>query len=170
VESLLDALARTEDSIRIAFVGNGFDASHEDQARRRGVAGRVSFLPAVPPSQVVPFVADADVAGVLYRPSNPSVRQCLPNGLFQALAAGLPVVYADDLPMVAAEVDGAGIAVDADDPAAIASSFDRLARDRMMRAKLSECASMRARESSWEHEERRLGDILDRVLGTAEDA
>ena len=163
VAQVLDALARTKAPVRVVFLGNGYPDSCAEQAQRLGVGERVALVPAVPPTGVVPFIADADAAAVLYRPSNPSVRQCLPNGLFQPLAAGLPVVFARDLPLVSEVAGDAGLPVDADDADSIADAFDRLASDRALRDRLAAAAASRGHEVSWEHEERRLAAILDRV-------
>jgi glycosyltransferase involved in cell wall biosynthesis len=165
VTQVLEALARTQAPVRVVFLGNGYADSCAQQAQRLGLGERVVFVPAVRPTEVVPFIADADAAAVLYRPSNPSVRQCLPNGLFQPLAAGLPVVFAQDLPLVSEVAGDAGLPVDADDPGSIAQALDRLASDRSLRDRLAAAAASRGHEVAWEHEERRLAAILDRALG-----
>jgi glycosyltransferase involved in cell wall biosynthesis len=165
VRPILEALSASDPRVRIAFIGNGYVGACEEDARELGVGDRASFLPAQPPTQVVPFIADADAAGVLYRPTVTGIEQCLPNRLFQGLAASLPIVFAGDLPLVAPLVADAGLPVTADDPSSIADAFNRLAKDDALRARLAAAAAVRAGEVAWEKEEQRLGAIIRRALG-----
>ena len=59
------------------------------------VAGRVHLLPAVPPDELLPWVASADVGVMPNQPRTLNERLSTPNKLFESLAAGLPVVSSD---------------------------------------------------------------------------
>ena len=59
------------------------------------LAGRVHFVPAVAPADVVAWVSGADVDVMSIRPADLNSRLSLPNKLFESLAAGVPVVSTD---------------------------------------------------------------------------
>lgn len=92
VRELLDALALVPACLHVAFVGNGYEdglagfAGHPMRARVHAGLGR-------PSREVVPFIRDADVGLVIYKSRSENYREALPNGFFQVLAAGLPIVY-----------------------------------------------------------------------------
>ncbi len=58
-------------------------------------ADRVHFLPPVPPSELTAWVAGADVAAMPIEPTTLNHRLSSPNKLFEALAAGVPIVGPD---------------------------------------------------------------------------
>lgn len=58
-------------------------------------AGRLHVLAAVPPAELGPWVASADVGVMAIQPSTLNHRMSTPNKLFESLAAGLPVVVSD---------------------------------------------------------------------------
>ena len=53
------------------------------------------LLPAVPPDELLPWVASADVGVMPNQPRTLNERLSTPNKLFESLAAGLPVVSSD---------------------------------------------------------------------------
>lgn len=59
------------------------------------LAGRVHYLPAVEPAEVVAWVAGADVDVMAILPADENSRLSTPNKLFESLAAGVPVVSSD---------------------------------------------------------------------------
>ena len=93
----------------------------EARAADPGLAGRLHVLPAVPPSELLDWVASADVVAMPIQPTTLNHRLTTPNKLFEAMAAGVPVI-ASDLPGMAGIVraTGCGVVVDPTDPAAIA--------------------------------------------------
>jgi len=59
------------------------------------LAGRVHYVPAVPPSEVTAWVAGADADVMAILPADLNSRLSTPNKLFESLAAGTPVVSSD---------------------------------------------------------------------------
>jgi glycosyltransferase involved in cell wall biosynthesis len=99
----------------------------ELRAGEPGLAGRLHVLPAVPPDELIEWVASADVVAMPIQPTTLNHRLTTPNKLFEAMAAGVPVV-ASDLPGMAGIVreTGCGVLVDPVDPAAVAGAIKGL--------------------------------------------
>ena len=85
------------------------------------------LLPAVPPDDLLAWVVSADVVAMPIQPTTLNHRLTTPNKLFEAMAAGVPVV-ASDLPGMADIVreSGRGLLVDPTDPHGIAAAISRI--------------------------------------------
>jgi glycogen(starch) synthase len=125
IEQLIEALPLLAREVVLVLMGYGILA---DELRVRAadpvLAGRLRVLPAVPPNELIGWVASADVAAMPIQPTTLNHRLTTPNKLFEAMAAGVPVV-ASDLPGMAAIVRdaGCGVLCDPTDPAAIAAAI-----------------------------------------------
>ncbi len=86
--------------------------------------GRVHLLEAVPPSELLDWTCSADVMLMAIQPTTINHRYTTPNKLWEAMAAGIPVV-ASDLPGMAAIVreTGCGVLCDPTSPADIARAI-----------------------------------------------
>jgi len=127
IEQLLAAIPEVPNAT-LVLMGYGY---LEDEIRSRAadpaIRERVAVLPAVPPTELLDWVAGADVVAMPIQPTTLNHRLTTPNKLFEAMAAGVPVV-ASDLPGMApivGEVD-CGVLVDPTDPHAIAAACRRL--------------------------------------------
>jgi glycosyltransferase involved in cell wall biosynthesis len=127
IEQLLAAIPEVPNTT-LVLMGYGY---LEDEIRSRAAESAlpdcVAVLPAVPPTELLDWVAGADVVAMPIQPTTLNHRLTTPNKLFEAMAAGIPVV-ASDLPGMApivTEVD-CGILVDPTDPHAIAAACRRL--------------------------------------------
>jgi hypothetical protein len=109
VEVAVEALALLPDRFHIAFLGRGYDGDRE-RIRRTPMAARFHFGYHVPQNQVVPFIRSADAGLVVYRHYSENYRFALPNGFFQIVAAGLPLIRAA-LPEVEAAVGNRTVGV-----------------------------------------------------------
>lgn len=126
IEQLIEALGRLGDDTVLVLMGYGrLEAELRVRAADPGLRGRLHVLPAVPPEELLDWVASADVAAMPIQPSTLNHRLTTPNKLYEAMAAGVPVVAAD-LPGMARIVrdSGCGILCDPTDPAAIAAAID----------------------------------------------
>lgn len=90
------ALAMLEPGLELAhlvFLGFG-PSRHEAQllANEARFAGRIHLLGPVPPMEVVSWVASADVAAMPIQAHSQSYYLSTPNKMFEAFAAGVPVV------------------------------------------------------------------------------
>jgi len=116
--------------------------------------GRVYLLPAVRPDDLLPWTASADVCFVGQPPRTLNQRMNLPNKLFEALMAGVPVVVSEGNEQCRlATAEGVGLCVDIDAPAAIAAACADLlsAPPEEQRALRARCRSVALEKYSWEH-------------------
>jgi glycosyltransferase involved in cell wall biosynthesis len=124
--------------------------------------GRVHYLPAVEPADVLAWVVGADVDVMAIQPATLSLRLSTPNKLFEALGAGVPVV-ASDFPemhrIVLDDADGPlGAVCDPADPASIAAAIrwvlDQPPKERL--ALRARCLRAAHERWNWETESARL--------------
>jgi glycosyltransferase involved in cell wall biosynthesis len=110
IEAATRAMADVPDAA-LVVVGNG-DARDRIQAEARALphADRIHFMDALPPDELLPWTAAADVALMPIQPSTLNHRLTTPTRLFDAMGAGVPVVAAD-LPGMAAILRDTGIGV-----------------------------------------------------------
>jgi len=163
------------DGTHVVFLGYGSQAAElRALAAASPVADRVHVLSAVSPDVLIDWVRDADVAVMPIQDSTLNHRLSTPNKLFEALAAGVPIV-ASDLPELRRIVmeDPAGplgVLCDPTDPASIAASIaDLLGRPMDERAALRERCLGAARDRwNWETESARLVELYaDLAASTA---
>ena len=164
-EAGLEALRRLPADVHLAFVGRGHEALRE-QIAEMGLEDRVHPIGPVPSAEVTSFISSADAAAILYYPLTRSYERSLPNGFFHGLAAGLPTLYPESLPEVAALTEryGLGLPMDTRDPDSIAAAVHRI-RDDPELARRLRAGAERAREvESWEQEERRFLSLVESAL------
>jgi glycosyltransferase involved in cell wall biosynthesis len=164
IPQLLQAMTTVPASVHTAFLGGGYQ-QFLGSIQALGLNARVHLVPPVKPFEVVPFIRSADASLLLYYPLSPNYLHCLPNGLFQAIAAGLPLLY-PEMPEIQriARQHGLGLPIDPLSPTSIASGMLTFVRhpDRLSESRRNVA---RARETlSWEHEERVLAALLDQTI------
>ena len=127
IEQLIEAIPTVPGAILVLLGYGPLQAELERRAADPVLAGRLAVLPAVAPTELLDWVASADVVAMPIQPSTLNHRLTTPNKLFEAMAAGVPVV-ASDLPGMADIVrsTGCGTLVDPADPAAIAAAIRQL--------------------------------------------
>ncbi len=124
IEQGLDAILQVPDSALVLLGYGELLGAIRAAAAAPPHLGRVFTLPAVPPGDLLAWTAAADVMLIAIQGSTPNHRIATPNKLFEAMAAGIPVVVSD-LPGMASIVRrvGCGLVVDGSDPGAIAAGL-----------------------------------------------
>lgn len=125
IEQLIDALPSLGEHVVLVLLGYGpLQAELERRAARPSLRRSLRVLPAVPPAELLDWVASADVVAMPIQPTTLNHRLTTPNKLFEAMAAGVSVV-ASDLPGMATIVreTGCGVLCDPTRPAAIAAAI-----------------------------------------------
>ncbi len=97
IEELLEAMDQPGmDSVHVALLGFGpLSAELAETATQGRFGGRVHVLPAVPPGELLPWIAGADVDVIALQHTTLNHYLCSPNKLWESLAAGVPVVVSD---------------------------------------------------------------------------
>ncbi len=159
VDVLLGAARKLPD---VTFVvAGGMDADVERTRALAGGLANVRLDGFQPPARVPVYLAAGDVGAVPNR-SQPAIsaRYTSPLKVFEALAAGLPLV-ASDLPSLRDVLgDEDAVLVPPDDDAALAAGLERLLGDAELRARLAARGRERAEELTWDARARRLLDWM----------
>ncbi len=148
IEEAADAVLEVPGAVLVLLGFGAREERYKAMAREAPYAGRVFHLPAVPPSELLPWTASADVLVMAIQPTSTNHAFTTPQKLWEALAAGVPVV-ASDLPGMAEVVraTGAGYVCDPTDPASIAGALRRV-----LDAGPDERAALRGRALAAAHE------------------
>lgn len=124
-------MLRAAPEVHLGIVGpreERFRARFESATRALGVSSRVGMALARPPTEAPGFVSSANVALALLEPVCLSYAFALPNKLFQAVQAGLPIVVGRTPALVRlVSRYGLGEGVDERDSIAVASAVRRQA-------------------------------------------
>jgi glycosyltransferase involved in cell wall biosynthesis len=133
--------------------------------------GRIHVLDAVPPDELLAWVASADVGVMPNQPTTANERLSTPNKLFESLAAGIPVVTSD-FPerrrIILDDPDGPlGAVCDPTDPASIGAAIRSIVSlDPVATADLRRrCLAAAHERWNWETESRRLVDLYAELTG-----
>ena len=124
VEQLIQAVHRVPDTVLVMMGYGALEADFRAAAAAEENRGKVHVLPAVPPTELLDWVASADVVGVLFQHDTLNNYLSTPNKFLEAMAAGVPTVCSDHPGMgpIARET-GCGIPVDPSDIEAIAGAI-----------------------------------------------
>jgi glycosyltransferase involved in cell wall biosynthesis len=168
VEQLMQAIRRVPDAVLVVMGYGALEGDFREAAAADDNRGKVHVLPAVPPTELLEWVASADVVGVLFQHDTLNNYLSTPNKFLEAMAAGVPTVCSDHPGMgpIARET-GCGIAVDPADIGAIAAAIRAI-----VDAPPAERAATRARALAaahdtynWETQVQVLLDEYSRLTG-----
>jgi len=165
LNEIIHALALLPGAITLTFLGTGADQARlEALAGTLGLNGRVRFMPPVAPDAVAPMIQQAAAALVLLRADSLSIGVAVPNKLFEAIAAGLPVV-ASDTPSLRRIVrrHDLGPVCDPRDPAAIAGAI-RAVLDPAAQARYRANVRRAQRALAWACEANKLRAVYSEML------
>jgi glycosyltransferase involved in cell wall biosynthesis len=133
IEQAMDAILTVPDAVLVimGFGNQNGDQSSRDpyvaKSRQAPWLGKVHVIDPVPPVELLDWTASADIMVMAIQPRSENHRYMTPQKLWEALAAGVPVVAAD-LPGFAAVVreTGCGELCDPGSPDSIASAIRRI--------------------------------------------
>lgn len=125
------------DDIHLLVIGDGAErAALEAQAKATG-RNNVTFLGLMPKREAARYLRAATASLVLFK-NVPVLQTSSPNKLFDAFAAGIPVIHNTTGWMKRlTDETGCGIAVPPDDAAALAAAMERLSGDPAQRATMA---------------------------------
>lgn len=157
---ILALLLQDESDWRLTIVGEGpMSGQLRERIDELDIGGRVTLRGYVPIDGELPDLYRAAEAFL-----HVSFTEGVPQVLFEAFAAGLPVV-ATAVGGVASAVGDAALLVGPDDARAAVQALRRLAEDSQLRRSLVSRGMLRVREHTIEAETRRLVDFLSNPSG-----
>jgi glycosyltransferase involved in cell wall biosynthesis len=130
----------------------------QDLAAASFATARIHILPPVPPAELTAWVAGADIAAMPIEPTTLNHRLSSPNKLFEAIAAGVPVVGPDFVEFRRIVTEGPigplGVLHDDHRPTTIASAIHALAAlpDERLEAYRDRCRQASAARWNWTRE------------------
>jgi glycosyltransferase involved in cell wall biosynthesis len=97
LDQIADAILEAGlERVELVFLGHGPLRDHlTDLAGQARFGGRLHVLDSVPPAELLPWVASADVGLALTQPSTLNNRLSSPNKMFETIATGTPIVMSD---------------------------------------------------------------------------
>ena len=158
LEQLVQAMLMVDEHHRLVLLGYGrLKKPLEEDVELLGIAHRVTFLDAVPPTELLTWVAGADVGVIPYQRIGTNHEYSTPNKLFECMHAGVPVVVNELPEMKRIVLDvGFGIVTDCSDPAAIAKAIEELTTDDARWTAAHEAALRGAKKYSWDAQEAQI--------------
>lgn len=165
LRELMTALTYLPDHIALALIGDGYIREELlALAESLGLGKRVLSIRPVTPYTIPNTLAQVDVAAVLMTPSRRGYDQTLPNKLFEAVAAGVPIVASKTTAIERWMSEyAAGLMCDPTDPRSIAETI-LAALEPQTHHHLAENAAKARLELNWEVEETRLTGLYERLL------
>ncbi|MHB8460303.1 MAG: glycosyltransferase, partial [Candidatus Limnocylindrales bacterium] len=166
IEQLIAAIPDVPQAVLVLMGYGGLQAAIERAAADPAMEGRVRVLPPVPPGDLVAWVAAADVVAMPIQATTLNHRLTTPNKLFEALAAGVPVL-ASDLPGMAPIVlnAGAGLVVDPAAPAAMAAGLRRILEPEVRTTMARQALAVAHARYNWESQATVLLGEYGRLTG-----
>lgn len=168
IEVVVGALHHLESDVHFVMLGFGAQEYLDSiyaLADQLGVRERVHIVGPVPAGEVPGSLSDSDVAYVFLRPDCLNHEYALPNKLFEAISAGLPVV-APDLPEISRLVsrERVGRVFAGEDPIVLAEAIRSVLKDQESYRRASE----QTREKlTWSSEALHLIEIYEQILSNA---
>jgi len=161
---VFEAFERLPENTHLAFVGQGYEP-YLAKACPQALRQRIHAPGAVKPFEIVPFVRDADAALILYFSHSANSYHCLPNGFFQSLAAGLPLLYPalPEISRIASQYD-LGLPMNPLDTFSIKQAIGELLDSPDQLKKYRWQCQLANTELNWESEELVFKELIEKAL------
>ena len=164
LETLVGAMRNVKNtSVVLVILGNGLLLKKlQAKARSHELSGRVYFHPAVSQKDLLAFTAAADAGVIPYQATCLNNYFCMPNKLFEFIAAGIPIL-ASDLPEIGNMVLGQqiGLVGDMSTTESLAGLIDVFFGDEQRLAMWQGNLSIARKRVCWEEEEKKLVEIYE---------
>ena len=165
LENLLKAWKRMPSGFHLVFLGRGpLEGELRTLVVNEGIKN-VTFLPPVRTAEIPQFTRGVNLGVVLIEAKDLSKYYCLPNKLFEYIAAGIPVL-ASDLPEIRRLVEEhqVGVLVDSQDPAIIGDILFKVLTNKKEMSRLGDNVRGAGKKLSWCEEGKRLVDEYSKLV------
>jgi glycosyltransferase involved in cell wall biosynthesis len=165
MEAIIEAIERLPENVHLALIGRGYEP-YVSRIESRSLGGRVHRLPAVPYDQYAGLISGADLALIPYVAYSAALRHTVPSRFFISIAAGVPVLYPEQLTDLARMVvaHDVGLPIDPQRPESIVSAVHQVLEDEALLARLRQNARRAGEALSWKSQEQGLGEVIERAL------
>lgn len=167
--NVLDAAERLKDKdrIRFLFVGAGAEREMLIEAARARRLDNVVFAPPQPKDAMPAVWSVLDVA-LVHLKDSPAFAEVIPSKIFEAMAMGLPILFAAPAGEATELVErhGAGLTVPAGQPDALAEAVRALAGDDALRARFAQAALAAAPKHSRETQAREMLAVFEKAMAS----
>ncbi len=135
---MIRAMLKINDpEIQLVIIGEGAERKSMEQEVADSKTGNIHFLGLLPKLEVASWLDNADVSLVLFK-NFPVLQTSSPNKLFDAFAAGIPVIHnTTGWIRELCEEHQFGISIQPDDEAALADAILKITRDSELKNKLA---------------------------------
>jgi hypothetical protein len=122
---VIEAFSQLPDNFHLVFLGNGYEECNYKNSN-------IHFIPAIPPEEVVPFLKSSDLGIILYFDLTENYKYALPNRFFQLLAAGLPIIFPQQLKEICAfhKKFPFGLSTDISNISSVREAIEELVREK----------------------------------------
>ncbi|WP_169567992.1 glycosyltransferase family 4 protein [Sneathiella limimaris] len=159
-EETMEALKELPDYIRFVFLGGvqrlegGKDINVE--LRKIGLFERCTFIEAREPKELIRYISGADIMAIVRRPSNLNNEISLPNRVFEAISASVPLVAPNlrDIGKIVADYD-IGEVYEATDPGDMAEKI-LFSLEKRRQKQLEKSLKKANKLLCWEEEEKQF--------------
>jgi glycosyltransferase involved in cell wall biosynthesis len=164
LDALLSAIRALPETVHLAFVGKGYEPISTG-LKDDPISRRVHCFTSVANRGVVPLIRGADIGALAYFPYTVNHVNALPNGFFQMIAAGLPLLFPPlpEIQRLAAKHE-LGVEIDPRSAASIVRAIQTLRGDAALRRRCSLNAASAGAELAWENEEQQFLDLVAGAL------
>ncbi|WP_299094707.1 glycosyltransferase family 4 protein [uncultured Metabacillus sp.] len=172
INELIDGftqVAKSKPEAKLLFVGSFESSSFEqyihDKVKSEGLEEKIEFKGKVPYEQIEAYLANASIGIIPYLPV-PNHLVCLPNKLFEYMAAGVAVI-ASDFPHYRKVVESAnsGLLVDPENPQSISRAIITLLEDQQVTKKMGDNGRVAFNKTyNWNSEEKKLLTFYNVIL------
>jgi glycogen(starch) synthase len=167
IEQSMEAILDVPGAVLVLLGYGGLRERFAKDAAGPPYKGRVFVLGAVPPDELLAWTASSDVLIMAIQPTTLNHRFTTPQKLFEAMAAGVPVL-ASDLPGMADIVTatGTGVLCDPTSPRSIADGLRSMLEAPLAEREAARARSLRAAHDryNWETQVTALLALYQRLL------
>lgn len=168
LEGVLAAAGLLRDDPRVAFLLVGTGAKREELLRMRDEKGlsNVVMLPSQPKEGIVEYWRLCDVS-LVHLKDDPVFKTVVPSKIFEAMAMGLPILFAGPEGEASSiiEQEGCGVCVPSERPQVLADAALRLLEDPELLSQLSAASAQGAKDHTRQQQASEFLAVLRPLAG-----